>query len=165
MLILNQKVILKCQNFYGSLSSTSFIDWEATRWKDKLKYYIATFFKLLCVVYKVKKRENLYLQYWLNLRQVAEKKTHYVQTPTCRKGKRRENLKQLFGKQPFWYPWRVPRMKLIIKQSSPTPSIVSSRVPTVPQHSILETFNPFSSLNVIRQITCLYKKKLWFSVI
>jgi len=49
-------------------------------------------------MYKVKKHENLYLQYWLNLRQVAEKKTHYVQTSTRRKGKRKENLKQLFGK-------------------------------------------------------------------
>jgi hypothetical protein len=37
--------------------------------------------------------------------------------------KRRENLKQLFGKQPLWYPRRVPRMKLIIKQFSPTTSI------------------------------------------
>jgi hypothetical protein len=49
----------------------------------------------------VKKNENLCLQYYLNLRQVAEKSTHYVQTPTHRKVKRRENLKQLFGKQPL----------------------------------------------------------------
>jgi hypothetical protein len=71
------------------------------RWKNELMYHIATFFKLLCILYEVKKHENLYLQHWLNLRQVAEKKTHYVQTPTYRKGNRRENLKQLFGKQPL----------------------------------------------------------------
>jgi len=56
-------------------------------WKKKLKYYITTFFKLLCIMYKEKKHENLYLQYWLNLRQVTEKKTHYVKLQHAEKGR------------------------------------------------------------------------------
>jgi hypothetical protein len=32
-------------------------------------------FKFLCLLATMKKRENLYIQYWLNLRQLAEKKT------------------------------------------------------------------------------------------
>jgi hypothetical protein len=68
-------------------------------------------------------------------------------------------LKQLFGKQPFWYPRRVPRMTPIIKQFSPIPNfLISSCVPIVPQPSILDTFNPFSSLSVICQILRPYKQ-------
>ena len=148
----------KKTKFCGSLSSTSFVDWEAMRWKNKLMYYIATFFKLLYILYKVKKHENLYIQYWLNLRQVEEKKTHYVQLQHTEKGRGGRTWNSSSGNSLFDIHEEYQEWSSSLSSFSPTPSTCFLLCPRIPSALYSWHLQSIFFPRVMRQIWRPYKQ-------